>query len=38
MIEKSLIKFNISKNELFQLSENYKTIHRKLKLSHNIEL
>lgn len=37
MIEKLLIKFNVSKNELFRLSENYKSVHRKLKISYNIE-
>lgn len=43
MIEKnsnknSLIKFNVSKNEIFQLSENYKTVHRKLKMQYSVEL
>lgn len=43
MIEKSqaknnLIKFNVSKNEIFQLNENYKTVHRKLKLQYTVEL
>lgn len=43
MIEKNpnknnLIKFNVSKNEIFQLSENYKTVHRKLKLQYSVEL
>lgn len=42
MIEKnqknSLIKFNVTKNEIFQLNENYKTVHRKLKLQHSVEL
>lgn len=42
MIEKnpknSLIKFNVTKNEIFQLNENYKTIHRKLKIQYNVEL
>lgn len=43
MIEKkesknALIKFNVTKNEIFQLNENYKTVHRKLKLQYNVEL
>lgn len=39
MTEKQhLVKFNVSKNEIFQLTENYKTIHRKLKLIYNIEV
>lgn len=43
MIEKTgtknaLIKFNVSKNEIFQLNENYKTVHRKLKMQYNVEL
>lgn len=39
MIEKmNLIKFNVSKNEIFQLTENYKTVHRKLKSTYKIEV
>lgn len=39
MIEKlNLIKFNISKNEIFQLTENCKSIHRKLKTLYNVEV
>lgn len=43
MIEKTgnkntLIKFNVTKNEIFQLNENYKTVHRKLKLQYSVEL
>lgn len=43
MIEKNpnkaiLIKFNVAKNELFQLNENYKTIHRKLKMQYSVEV
>lgn len=34
----NLIKFNISKNEIFQLTENYKTVHRKLKMTFKVEL
>lgn len=34
----NLIKFNISKNEIFQLMENYKTVHRKLKMTFKVEL
>lgn len=30
--------FNMSKNELFKLSENYKTLHRKMKTSFKIEM
>ncbi|XP_053696401.1 intraflagellar transport protein 52 homolog [Sabethes cyaneus] len=29
--------FNISKNELFKLPDNYKTLHRKLKVSYRVE-
>lgn len=43
MIEKTanknnLIKFNVSKNEIFQLIENYKTVHRRLKMQYAVEL
>lgn len=43
MIEKTpnkniVIKFNVSKNEIFQLAENYKTVHRKLKMQYTVEL
>lgn len=43
MIEKTsnknvVIKFNVSKNEIFQVTENYKTIHRKLKMQYTVEL
>lgn len=43
MIEKAgnkntLIKFNVTKNEIFQLNENYKTVHRKLKMQYSVEL
>lgn len=42
MIEKTqknnLIKFNVTKNEIFQLNENYKTIHRKLKMQYSVEV
>lgn len=42
MIEKNakniLIKFNVTKNEMFQLNENYKTVHRKLKLQYSVEV
>ncbi|EAT45586.1 AAEL003132-PA [Aedes aegypti] len=29
--------FNVSKNELFKLPDNYKTLHRKLKVSYRVE-
>lgn len=32
------IVFNASKNELFQLADNYKTMHRKLKLAWRVEV
>lgn len=42
MIDKNpknnLIKFNVTKNEIFQLNENYKTVHRKLKMQHTVEV
>lgn len=40
MIEgaKKIVIFNVSKNELFQLTENYKTVHRKLKLDWRVEV
>ncbi|XP_041775642.1 intraflagellar transport protein 52 homolog isoform X1 [Anopheles merus] len=31
------ILFNVSKNELFKLADNYKTLHRKLKVNHRVE-
>uniref|UniRef100_A0A182JWG9 Uncharacterized protein n=1 Tax=Anopheles christyi TaxID=43041 RepID=A0A182JWG9_9DIPT len=31
------ILFNVSKNELFKLPDNYKTLHRKLKVNHRVE-
>uniref|UniRef100_A0A182IQ74 Uncharacterized protein n=2 Tax=Anopheles atroparvus TaxID=41427 RepID=A0A182IQ74_ANOAO len=31
------ILFNVSKNELFKLTDNYKTLHRKLKVNHRVE-
>lgn len=36
--KENLIKFNVSKNEIFQLMENYKTVHRKLKMQYTVEL
>lgn len=42
MIDKNpknnLIKFNVTKNEIFQLNENYKTVHRKLKTQYSVEV
>lgn len=32
------ITFNNSKNELFKLVDNYKTLHRKLKSNYKIEM
>ncbi|XP_053676208.1 intraflagellar transport protein 52 homolog [Anopheles nili] len=31
------ILFNVSKNELFKLADNYKTLHRKLKVNHRVD-
>ncbi|KFB39182.1 intraflagellar transport 52, putative [Anopheles sinensis] len=31
------ILFNVTKNELFKLPDNYKTLHRKLKVNHRVE-
>lgn len=30
--------FNASKNELFKLGENYKTLHRKIKSAYKVEM
>lgn len=38
MDKKVTILFDQSKNELFKLAENYKTIHRKLKNDFKIEM
>ncbi|XP_055372223.1 intraflagellar transport protein 52 homolog [Condylostylus longicornis] len=37
MIQKGVVCFDISKNELFQLADNYKTLHRKIKVSWKVE-
>lgn len=31
------ILFNVSKNEMFKLTDNYKSLHRKLKNNYKIE-
>lgn len=35
---KKTVVFNMSKNEIFRLTENYKTVHRKLKLDWRVEV
>lgn len=37
-LKSNLIKFNVTKNEIFQLNEHYKTVNRKLKMQHTVEL
>lgn len=32
------ILFDASKQEMFQLNDNYKTLHRKLKVNWNVEM
>lgn len=38
MIDKPTIIFDQSKNELFKIGENYKTVHRKLKNDFKVEV
>lgn len=38
MIDKPSIVFDQSKNELFKISENYKTVHRKLRNDLKVEM
>jgi len=37
MSSKPVICFDTSKNERFQISDNYKMMHRKLKVNWNVE-
>lgn len=37
MSNKPIICFDISKNERFQITDNYKTLHRKLKANWTVE-
>lgn len=37
-LKSNLIKFNVTKNEIFQLNEHYKTVNRKLKMQYTVEL
>lgn len=38
MSEKNIILFDVSKNELFKISDNYKVLFRKLKVSFDVHV